>query len=136
MEQFKVFFITFMKGIALLVGILMLIGGGICSATLSFSAFSENPLSQTSITLAIIVVFIGLLWFAVTLPFQKQRNGILLLTGGFFLVGGGLCGIALNGGRGEDKFGYLGLLFLNIAVFFLGYFLIRWIFTRKSKTSG
>jgi hypothetical protein len=134
MERFNVLVVTFIKGIALLVGIFMLIGGGICSAALSFSALSENALSQTSITLAMILVFIGLLWVAVTLPFQKQRNGLLLLTGVLFLVGGGLCGISSNGGRGEDKFSYLGLVFLNIAVFFLGYFLIRWIFAKKSKT--
>lgn len=114
------------KSCALLLGIMMLIGGGICS--ISISLFTVEDTSLVTSMLVGIIALLGLLVIlAMTIDFIKQIKILLLLSAGLFLVGGGLCATDSS----SDAKTMSGLLFIDIAVTLTGYLLIRWILTKK-----
>jgi hypothetical protein len=118
--------IAIAKFIALLAGIAMLIGGGLCSfITPLFLGFSETIIVYALTAIALLLVL--LYWLTIKL-YEQYRNYLLLLIAGFFLAGGGLCANEPPAGGGA-----WGLLLLNIAVALSGYALIRWWITSEKK---
>jgi hypothetical protein len=116
------------KGCALLLGIMMLIGGGLCSISIPFFSV-EDTLLITGMVVGIIALLGLLVFLAVTIDFIKQIKVLLLLSAGLFLVGGGLCVTDPS----TDAKTMSGLLFIDIAVMLTGYILIRWILTKKHR---
>jgi hypothetical protein len=114
------------KGCALLLGIMMLIGGGLCSISIPFFSV-EDTLLITGMVVGIIALLGLLIFLAVKITFTEQIKYLSLLIAGLFLVGGGLCVTDPS----TDAKTMSGLLFIDIAVTLTGYLLIRWILTKK-----
>lgn len=114
------------KGGALLLGVMLLIGGGICSISIPFFSVKDTLL-VTSMVVGIIALLGLLIFLAVKINFIQQIKYLALLIAGLFLVGGGLCVTAPS----TDAKTMSGLLFIDIAVTLTGYLLIRWILTKK-----
>jgi hypothetical protein len=120
--------IAIAKSIALLAGIAMLIGGGLCSfITPLFIGFPET-ISVYALA-AIATLLILLYWLTIKL-YTHYRNFLLLLIAGFFLAGGGICA---NSSLTGEEIGVWGLLLLDIALALSGYALIRWWITSEKK---
>jgi hypothetical protein len=116
------------KSCALLLGIMMLIGGGICSISIPFFSVKDTLL-VTSMVVGIIALLASLIVLAIKTNFLKQIKYLALLIAGLFLVGGGLCATDSS----TEAKTMSGLLFIDIAVTLTGYVLIRWILTKKRR---
>ncbi len=114
------------KAYVLLLGIVMLIGGGMCLISIPF-VNAENTLLATITTVGMIAL-LSLLLFLIKIDFSKQVRWLILLTSGLFLVGGGLCVTDSS----TDMKAMSGLLVINIAIALTGYILIRWMLTKKT----
>lgn len=117
--------VFFVKGCALLLGIAMLIGGGLCSAVLPFIGLTK----ETSVlTWTAVITFITIGWFIFAtrnMSFAEQAKRLLLLIGGLFLLGGGLCA------TDSQTQTVSGALLLDAAVALSGYVLMRWMLMPK-----
>ncbi len=115
------------KGCALLFGIALLIGGGICSIAIPLFNVTDTLLI-TSIVVSIIALLGLLVFLAITIDFMKQIKILLLSSAGLFLLGGGLCV------TDSSTQAMSGLFFIDIALTLTGYILIRWILTKKRRS--
>lgn len=127
MELISRLLLVLVKGITLLIGIAMLIGGGLCSASIPFLKFPKDTLILTWVILLAVAVVGLLIFLTIKLSFSEQIKYLVLLMSGLFLVGGGLC--STNSSPQQLN----GLLLIDIAVTLCGYILVRWIFTKKQK---
>jgi hypothetical protein len=126
MESVNQILLILIKGCALLLGIMLLIGGGLCSLSIPFFN-SENTLLTTSAVVGIIALLSLLIFLAIRLSFSQQIKHLTLLIGGLFLVGCGLCVIDSP----TNSQALSGLFFIDIALMLTGYLLIRWILVKK-----
>lgn len=134
MESIKQLFLFFAKGHALLLGIAMLIGGGLCSVSIPLLDSKETIGTALAILIAFVVIG-SLIFLSRKQNFPQQVKYLALLIAGLFLVGGGLCSIIPMTQKLGMFPGFAGLLLIDIAVTLCGYILVRWILTIWKKPS-
>lgn len=131
MDLIKHLSITLIKGLVLLVGIAMLIGGGVCSASIPLMFFAENTKTLLLIILVAAIIGLGLLIFLIIKQsFSQQLKYLSWLSMGLFVAGSGLC--ELKGPLPQSLLA--GILLIAVAVALCGYLLIRWILVNKHKS--
>lgn len=121
MELISKLLLVFIKSMALLMGIALLIGGGLCSVSIPFSGMTKDTTATTWMILITLAVVGLLIFLSIKLSFLEQAKHLALLIGGLFLVGGGLCSV------NSQSQAVTGLLLINIALALSGYVLVRWI---------
>jgi hypothetical protein len=122
---------VFIKGVLLLSGVVVLIGGSLFTAALPYIAINIYSLPPFIFFVFITALFLSVLYvWARISHFSQQVKILALLISMLFLVGGDLCFINTQPKHTSIN----GAFLLSLAITLCGYVLVLWMFNSLKKS--